>query len=613
MRSFPFLVAFGQLLACQILLASEQSVEVEGPCELSCCFDCVCCGPGTKWNELIYRCVPDEAGPDPIPFDWGGKCYLPKCVEDGCCAEGTSLYIDPNRNDAYCVCIPNTSTITPTASPTVSPTGIQTGSPTENPTGSPTGTQTGSPTGSPIGGPTESPSGSQSVSPTESPTGINASMTAYYDGDFCPGCVTECPSKHSFTVIVDNTSPPDFTVCLESLRDTVLGDLNGKGDCSLPQEIGEGGSYTCSFDVPAPENGITVFELIAEGEGYITGEGACGARRSDRRLGPSQQLVAQDLSAQKLSSQKISAPEECGKTPIVGNPTPDGVGNVIRIDCTPSKEYHIMVKEVGEADFKSVGKCPWVGGRNSYKVLSKKNKNGKMQYTRTYWRSLDGALPGVEVTVEQYKKNHNDDKEQEDNNKAWFVDVNEYYFCLGLPVAMKAHSEITLDLQKEVRRGEYVFWVPGATEAVPDDNPLTPALPGRRQLQDLPSDPEMTIVESTLEEGANISGLGSALFNSFVFDVPYDIVNAFPIFSSALARGFFMQFDPAFDSGTGRIQMPMSLLGVLGFDFSDSAAIAIDGIVQPDAARYVLDGFDVFEFEFHGLEPFTAAVLYGLP
>ena len=34
---------------------------------------------------------------------------------------------------------------------------------------------------------------------------------------------------------------------LESLTDTVFGDLNGKGTCSVPQLIGIGGSYSCIF------------------------------------------------------------------------------------------------------------------------------------------------------------------------------------------------------------------------------------------------------------------------------------------------------------------------------------------------------------------------------
>jgi hypothetical protein len=262
MRSYVFSLLLANSLLVNVLLASEQSVEVEGPCELSCCFDCVCCGPGTKWNELIDRCVPDEAGPDPIPFDWGGKCYLPKCVEEGCCAEGTSLFVDPNRSDAYCLCIPIATTESPTQSSTESTTESPTQSstfiitdifPTDIPTDFPTSTQTFSdfiPTGIPtfhsdsfptqnpttyIFAPTDNPTSvltgdvppMDTFSPTGSSTNIDASMTANYDGDFCPGCVTDCPIEHSFTVTVDNTSPPGVTVCLSSLTDTLLGDLNG--------------------------------------------------------------------------------------------------------------------------------------------------------------------------------------------------------------------------------------------------------------------------------------------------------------------------------------------------------------------------------------------------
>jgi hypothetical protein len=233
--------------------------------------------------------------------------------------------------------------------------------------------------------------------------------------------------------------------------------------------------------------------LIAEGVGYTTGEGTCGASRSNRRLGPTQQqLISQDLSAQKLTSETIPAPKTCGPEKA-GTETPDEVGNIIKIDCALSQgllEFHIMVKEVGEKDFKSVGKCPWIGGRNSYDVLSKKNKDKKKEYVRTFWSSEDGALPGKEVTEDEYKKTHNDEKEQEDKDNAFFVDVNEYNFCLGEAKAQKTHWEMTLDLKNKMQRGKPVSWTPGKTSAVPDDNPLTPATSGRRQLQGIPQTQE---------------------------------------------------------------------------------------------------------------------------
>ena len=49
----------------------------------------------------------------------------------------------------------------------------------------------------------------------------------------------------SYTINIANDGP--LTVTLESLTDTVFGELNGQGTCSVPQQIGKGGSYSCIF------------------------------------------------------------------------------------------------------------------------------------------------------------------------------------------------------------------------------------------------------------------------------------------------------------------------------------------------------------------------------
>lgn len=50
----------------------------------------------------------------------------------------------------------------------------------------------------------------------------------------------------TFTVQVNNDSVAD-PLTLTSLTDDIYGDLNGQGNCSVPQTIALGGSYTCSF------------------------------------------------------------------------------------------------------------------------------------------------------------------------------------------------------------------------------------------------------------------------------------------------------------------------------------------------------------------------------
>jgi hypothetical protein len=50
----------------------------------------------------------------------------------------------------------------------------------------------------------------------------------------------------SFTVRIDNLSAVD-SVTIDSLIDSVHGDLNGQGNCAVPQTIPAGGYYECSF------------------------------------------------------------------------------------------------------------------------------------------------------------------------------------------------------------------------------------------------------------------------------------------------------------------------------------------------------------------------------
>ncbi len=51
----------------------------------------------------------------------------------------------------------------------------------------------------------------------------------------------------TFTVVVENTSAVDMLI-VASLVDDVYGDLNGLGDCEVPQKLAVGESYTCSFE-----------------------------------------------------------------------------------------------------------------------------------------------------------------------------------------------------------------------------------------------------------------------------------------------------------------------------------------------------------------------------
>jgi uncharacterized repeat protein (TIGR01451 family) len=59
--------------------------------------------------------------------------------------------------------------------------------------------------------------------------------------------VAEPGGPVTFSVVVANSSLVDL-VTIDTLVDDIHGDLDGAGDCSVPQAIEPGGSYACSFD-----------------------------------------------------------------------------------------------------------------------------------------------------------------------------------------------------------------------------------------------------------------------------------------------------------------------------------------------------------------------------
>ena len=59
--------------------------------------------------------------------------------------------------------------------------------------------------------------------------------------------VAEPGGDVTYTFTVNNTSAVD-AVTIDTLDDSIYGDLDGQGDCSVPQTIaGSGGTYTCSI------------------------------------------------------------------------------------------------------------------------------------------------------------------------------------------------------------------------------------------------------------------------------------------------------------------------------------------------------------------------------
>jgi hypothetical protein len=96
--------------------------------------------------------------------------------------------------------------------------------------------------GSDDDGNTVSASDDATVTISDVPSAIELLKTA------APDELDEPGGNVTFSLTVNNLSSVD-SVTINNLTDTVFGDLNGAGDCSVPQAIQSGGSYSCSFTV----------------------------------------------------------------------------------------------------------------------------------------------------------------------------------------------------------------------------------------------------------------------------------------------------------------------------------------------------------------------------
>ena len=82
---------------------------------------------------------------------------------------------------------------------------------------------------------------SQTVTVTNFDPTISVTKAASERQVFAPGENVE------FTVVVTNNSVATDPVTIDSLVDSIHGDLNGQGTCAVPQTIQPGKSYTCKF------------------------------------------------------------------------------------------------------------------------------------------------------------------------------------------------------------------------------------------------------------------------------------------------------------------------------------------------------------------------------
>jgi uncharacterized repeat protein (TIGR01451 family) len=81
-----------------------------------------------------------------------------------------------------------------------------------------------------------------------------------------PTAVNEPGDDVTFTFTVNNLSAVD-TVTISELTDTIYGNLNGKGGCTVPQRIGPLGSYSCSFTTPVSGDAGDTHTNVATAKG----------------------------------------------------------------------------------------------------------------------------------------------------------------------------------------------------------------------------------------------------------------------------------------------------------------------------------------------------------
>lgn len=138
-----------------------------------------------------------------------------------------------------------------------------------------------------------------------------------------PTRVPETGGSATFTIAVTNDG--DEPVTLQTLDDDQFGDLNGRGDCSVPQGLSAGARYECAFtatltgDASGPDHVNVVTAEASDDEGNVASDEASATVAFTD--------VSPDLAVTKTAS-KSSVPESGGDvtfTVTVENNANEGV------------------------------------------------------------------------------------------------------------------------------------------------------------------------------------------------------------------------------------------------------------------------------------------------
>lgn len=104
-----------------------------------------------------------------------------------------------------------------------------------------------------------------------------------------------------YRVLIVNDSDPTDPIVISSLEDDIYGDLDGKGDCSVPQTIAPGAAYSCEFTEQVTGNAGAVIrdEIVAMGTDD-EGEPVSGSDTADVFIRAGS-VVPPDIDVQKFA------------------------------------------------------------------------------------------------------------------------------------------------------------------------------------------------------------------------------------------------------------------------------------------------------------------------
>jgi uncharacterized repeat protein (TIGR01451 family) len=198
---------------------------------------------------------------------------------------------------------------------------------------------------------------------------VNAGSSITVSKSANPTSVQEPGGTVQYTVRIDNISPAD-AVTINSLVDDRFGNLNGQGNCSVPQTIQPGAFYTCAFSKTISGNAgvthtnqVTASGVDDDGD-LVSGQGS--ATVTITNVNPS------------ITVSKSANPS--------GIPSGGNVAYTVRIDNTSNSQDPVTITSLIDNAF---------GGLNGQGTCSlPQTIQPSAQYSCTFTKAVTGAPGG---------------------------------------------------------------------------------------------------------------------------------------------------------------------------------------------------------------------------